>query len=234
MCSRGGMGGREERRRHQGMAVGVGEKRKEREKGGKEEGGGRGKFKERLHTYVKAEIPLLLPIFLPLFPPPPSPAASRTNAVLRTMLGERVEPGLATAGFTTKKQTAIAAQNAAMKREARKDHSATITTRTLPSGRKETTITNRKPSPAREITQTRTEPIKHSLSRHLTPPRSTEQPVAKSPSPKASPKHTVTQPGGRKGSGMASGGKGSRIPTPLKSTASKSRIPTKQSSDKLV
>ena len=179
---------------------------------------------------MKAEIPLLLPIFLP----PPSPAASRTNAVLRTMLGERVEPGLATAGFTTKKQTAIAAQNAAMKREARKDHSATVTTRTLPSGRKETTITNRKPSPAREITQTRTEPIKHSLSRHLTPPRSTEQPVAKSPSPKASPKHTVTQPGGRKGSGMASGGKGSRIPTPLKSTASKSRIPTKQSSDKLV
>ena len=148
-----------------------------------------------------------------------------------------MEPGLATAGFTTKKQTAIAAQNAAMKREARKDPSATITTRTLPSGRKETTITNRKPSPAREITHTRTEPIKHSLSRHLTPPRSTEQPVAKSPSPKASPKHAVgtgTQPGGRKGSGMASGGKGSRIPTPMKSTASKTRIPTKQSSDKLV
>ena len=32
VCSRGEMGGREERRRQQGMAVGVGEKRKEREK----------------------------------------------------------------------------------------------------------------------------------------------------------------------------------------------------------
>ena len=149
------------------------------------------------------------------------------------MLGEKVQPGLTTAGFTTKKQTAIAAQNAAMKREARRDPSATVTTRTLPSGRKETTISGRKPSPAREITQTRTEPIKHTLARRLTPPRSTEHPTAKTPSPKASPKHAVTQPGGKKGSGVGSGGKGSRIPTPLKATASKSKIPTRQPSDKV-
>ena len=51
VCSRGEMGGREERRRQQGMAVGVGEKNEKREKGGKEERVGEESLKKGyIHT----------------------------------------------------------------------------------------------------------------------------------------------------------------------------------------
>ena len=101
-----------------------------------------------------------------------SVASGRTNVELKRYLGSSVKPGLATAEFTSKRQTATAAKNAATKKAASKDPLATLTTRTLPSGRKETAIVKKlSPGHSREVTPTRDSTQKSPV-RHGTPTRS--------------------------------------------------------------
>ena len=123
-------------------------------------------------------------------------ASGRTNAALRNMLGQ--SPGLATAHFQSKTQTATAAKNAAMKKAAVDDQ---VTSRTLPSGRKETVISTKTGKKSREGTPTRTEPIKYTLAKR-TPAKGTQgndTTVPKFGSPSGIPQRVTTpSEGGRR------------------------------------
>ena len=68
-------------------------------------------------------------------------ASGRTNQALRGLLTGSKKPGLITQEFTTKRQTATAAKNAALRREAGEDSKSRMASRAYAHGRKDTTVT---------------------------------------------------------------------------------------------
>ena len=101
-----------------------------------------------------------------------SVASGRTNQVLRQLLHDK-KTGLVTQEFKTKRQTATAAKNAALRREA-EESDAKVSSRSYAHGRKETTVTT--PSSktlraSREGTPNH-DHEKHCPHHHHTPPKS--------------------------------------------------------------
>ena len=83
-----------------------------------------------------------------------STASGRTNQDLRGLLAGAHKPGLVTREFTTKRQTATAAKNAALRKEAGEDPKAKMASRSYVHGRKDTTITTTAKRASRETTPT--------------------------------------------------------------------------------
>ena len=111
-----------------------------------------------------------------------------------------MDPGLTSAAFGTKAQTAISNKNAELRRDASYGDKLTLTD---PSGRKHTVVTKRSTTTvtrpvgsksSRETTPTRTvgstarsEPLKHTLVRQASPKKSGLPPMSKTPSRAFSP-----------------------------------------------
>lgn len=133
---------------------------------------------------------------------------------MRGLLTRKRTPGLATAGFTTKQGAQIAAKNEAAKRAVMSDPSSKLTTRTFAHGRKDATVTTRKP-----VSTTRTKD-----SRETTPVQ--EQQRHHSPHKSSAPNSGRSTPLGKATSDEVKKVSGTRLKSPQpRSTTPSSRPP---------
>ena len=139
-------------------------------------------------------------------------ASGRTNIDLREMLGENPQPGVTRAEFRSKRQTATLQKNEEARRLAAADPWAHTSSRTLPSGRQETTVTRKPPSQLKTVTSPSHQSNSYThrsetptRAKHLTPPREMSRTGIPSTFGHASSIPRPTTPANRESFGQRSG-----------------------------